>query len=191
MRLDSWIGEKLSISRHTVQKFLKSTGAQVNNRSIYKPSYILKPLQTIDFEWQLKEETQWQEVLGELEIVYHNKQLICLNKPSGLVMYPGAGREEDSLTQRLLHAFPEAKALPRHGIIHRLDKETSGLVVFARTAQAHKSLLQIWFHRQVAKTYLCICHGNPKPQVIEKAIGRHPVDRKKNGCNLFWQICFK
>ena len=178
-RLDSWLGNKLQISRQSVQHQLKTFGVQVNKLIIHKPSYSLKPLENVELEWQASEQSLWQEVPGELDIVYEDERLVCLNKPSGLVMYPGAGKEEESLLQRLLAAMPQLKSLPRGGLIHRLDKETSGLVVFAKTQQAHKSLLDIWFQRKVQKTYNCICHGSPAIQSIDKAIGRHPVKRKK------------
>ena len=178
-RLDSWIGNKLQISRQSVQKHLKTFGVKVNSLIVHKPSYSLKPLETVELNWEASEQSLWEEVPGELDIVYEDERLICLNKPSGLVMYPGAGQEQESLLQRLLAAMPQLKNLPRYGLIHRLDKETSGLVVFAKTPQAHKSLLEIWFQRKVQKTYNCICHGSPAIQNIDKPIGRHPVHRKK------------
>lgn len=115
-----------------------------------------------------------------LDIVYEDDALLVLNKPAGLVTHPAAGNWAGTLQNALLHHAPELAGVPRAGIVHRLDKETSGLLVVARTLTAHKSLVEQLQARTVSRQYLALVHG---PVVaggtVEGNIGRHPVDRKR------------
>ncbi|MBD3618282.1 MAG: 23S rRNA pseudouridine(1911/1915/1917) synthase RluD [Chromatiales bacterium] len=115
-----------------------------------------------------------------LDIVYEDEALLVINKPAGLVTHPAAGNWAGTLQNALLHHAPELAGVPRAGIVHRLDKETSGLLVVARTLTAHKSLVEQLQARSVSRQYLALVHG---PVVaggtVEGNIGRHPVDRKR------------
>ena len=115
-----------------------------------------------------------------LDIVYEDASIIVINKPAGLVVHPAAGNWSGTLQNALLHYAPELDGIPRAGIVHRLDKETSGLMVVARTLTAHKSLVEQLQERSVSREYLALVFG---PVVaggtVEGDIGRHPVERKR------------
>ena len=115
-----------------------------------------------------------------LDIVYEDEALIVINKPPGLVVHPAAGNWDGTLQNALLHHAPELAGVPRAGIVHRLDKETSGLMVVARTLPAHKSLVEQLQARSVSREYLALVQGNVVAGgTVEGNIGRHPVDRKR------------
>jgi 23S rRNA pseudouridine1911/1915/1917 synthase len=115
-----------------------------------------------------------------LDIVFEDDDLLVLNKPPGLVVHPGAGNWSGTLLNALLYRFPELQSIPRAGIVHRLDKQTSGLMVVARTLQAHKSLVDALQLREVSREYIALVEGKLiAGGRIEAPIGRHPVERKR------------
>ena len=115
-----------------------------------------------------------------LDIVFEDDHLLVLNKPPGLVVHPGAGNWSGTLLNALLYRFPELQSIPRAGIVHRLDKQTSGLMVVARTLQAHKSLVDALQLREVSREYVALVEGKLiAGGCVEEPIGRHPVERKR------------
>lgn len=115
-----------------------------------------------------------------LAVMYNDSDLIVINKPAGMVVHPAAGNPNGTLRNALLHHYPELAGLPRSGIVHRLDKETSGLLVVARTLSAHKSLVEQLQQRTVSREYVAIVQGViAAGGRIEAPIGRHPQDRKR------------
>ena len=119
-----------------------------------------------------------------LEVALETPEFAAINKPSGLTMHPGVGREAGTLAHRLVARYPEAKAVghPRRpGIVHRLDKDTSGIVLIARTVRAYAHLTREFAERRVVKRYLLLAHGQPVPPQgrIEAPIGRHPSQRTR------------
>lgn len=115
-----------------------------------------------------------------LDIVFEDDDLLVLNKPPGLVVHPGAGNWSGTLLNALLYRFPELQSIPRAGIVHRLDKQTSGLMVVARTLQAHKSLVDALQLREVSREYIALVEGKLiAGGCVEEPIGRHPVERKR------------
>jgi 23S rRNA pseudouridine1911/1915/1917 synthase len=116
----------------------------------------------------------------ELDIIYADEDCLVVNKPAGLVVHPGAGNQRGTLMNGLLHRVPELDQLPRAGIIHRLDKDTSGLLLVAKTLQAHTALVRALAEREIARHYLAVCAGVlTGGGSINEPIGRHPVDRLK------------
>ena len=114
------------------------------------------------------------------EIVYEDDALIVVNKPAGLVVHPAAGHHGGTLQNGLLHHDPELAAVPRAGIVHRLDKDTTGLMVVARTLSAHHRLVTQLHDRGVLREYLAIVNGVPiAGGTIDAPIGRHPRDRQR------------
>jgi 23S rRNA pseudouridine1911/1915/1917 synthase len=114
----------------------------------------------------------------ELTIVHEDDTVIVINKPAGLVVHPGAGNPRATLQNALLHHDPELAKLPRAGIVHRLDKDTSGLLVVARTANAHARLTKALAGHDVEREYEAICIGvMTAGGTIDAPIDRHPVDR--------------
>lgn len=120
-----------------------------------------------------------------LDIVYEDADVIVVNKPAGMVVHPAPGHVCGTLVNALLHHVPGLEELgcrERPGIVHRLDQETSGLLIVAKTLQAMNALARSFSsHSSVEKTYLAVCHGRPRLDAgrIENLIGRHPVDRKR------------
>lgn len=120
----------------------------------------------------------------ELDIHYQDDDLLVINKPAGLVMHTAPGNYSGTLQNGLLHLDPALAAVPRAGIVHRLDKETSGLVMVARTLSAHNSLVQQLHDRSVHRQYDAILIGVPVAGgTVDEPIGRHPVDRKRMSVN--------
>lgn len=115
-----------------------------------------------------------------LDILYADDALVVVNKPAGLVMHPGAGNPDGTLQNALLHYDPALAAVPRAGIVHRLDKDTSGLLVVARSLAAHKHLVAELAERRVEREYeALVCGVLTAGGRVDAPIGRHPVDRKR------------
>jgi 23S rRNA pseudouridine1911/1915/1917 synthase len=115
-----------------------------------------------------------------LDVVFEDAHLLVINKPAGLVVHPGAGNQHGTLMNGLLHYAPELEQVPRAGIIHRLDKDTSGLLLIARTITAHTALVRALADREISRHYLAVCNGVlTGGGRIDAPLGRHPVDRKR------------
>src|ERR1700736_2181952 len=119
-----------------------------------------------------------------LDVLYEDEDLIVINKPAGLVVHPGAGHREHTLVNALLHHFPKLSGIggkERPGIVHRLDKETSGCLVVAKTDEAHRGLSEQFEQRTVEKIYLALVAGRLRKNAgtVEEKIGRHPAHRQK------------
>jgi len=115
-----------------------------------------------------------------LDVVFEDESLIIINKPAGLVVHPGAGNPRGTLMNGLLHHAPQLEGLPRAGIIHRLDKDTSGLLLIAKTLPAHTALVRLLADREISRYYLAVCNGVlTGGGIVDAPIGRHRVDRKR------------
>lgn len=114
----------------------------------------------------------------DLDIAYQDKHLLVINKPAGLVVHPGAGNSAGTLQNALLHFDAKLAQLPRGGIVHRIDKDTTGLLVVARTLEAHTALVRALEAREIDREYEAVCLGvMTGGGTVEAPIGRHPVDR--------------
>lgn len=137
-------------------------GERVEVRSVAKPSVAAAP-----------------EVIG-LDVVYEDEALLVINKPVGLVVHPGAGNPRGTLMNGLLNHASELKQLPRAGIVHRLDKDTSGLLLIGKTLETHTALVRLLAEREIARFYVAVCNGVlTGGGIVDEPIGRHPVDRKR------------
>ena len=115
-----------------------------------------------------------------LEVVYEDDELMVINKPVGLVVHPGSGNWQGTLLNALLHYAPELEGVPRAGIVHRLDKDTSGLLVVARTLTAQTHLVRQLQARSVKREYLALVHGELQHGgYVDEPVGRHPSNRVK------------
>jgi 23S rRNA pseudouridine1911/1915/1917 synthase len=115
-----------------------------------------------------------------LDVVYEDDDLLVVNKGAGLVVHPGAGNPGGTLMNGLLHHAPKLEEVPRAGIIHRIDKDTTGLLLVAKTLTAHTALVRQLADREISRNYLAVCYGVlTGGGTIDQPIGRHPVDRKR------------
>jgi len=113
-----------------------------------------------------------------LDIVFEDDALLVLDKPAGLVVHPGSGNRAGTLLNALLHHDPALASVPRAGIVHRLDKDTSGLMVVARTIEAQTDLVRQLATHRVAREYLAVVRGDlMRPTIVDAPIGRHPTAR--------------
>lgn len=116
----------------------------------------------------------------KIDIVWSDEHALVVNKPPGLVVHPGAGNPSGTLVNGLIHFDSALSALPRAGLVHRLDKDTGGLLVVARTLEAFKALTEAMTAREIHREYAALCVGALSGGgTIDEPIGRHPVDRKK------------
>ena len=184
-RLDRWLAECLpAVSRSRIQAVIRSGGVLLNGAKA-KASQIVR----IDDEivWREPALTPCESARAEempLEILFEDDVVAVLNKPAGMVVHPGAGHREGTLVSGLLHYFGKLSnvgGVDRPGIIHRLDKETSGCLVVAKTDAAHRALAAQFASREVVKIYLALVTGSPRFRAgtIDAPIARDPVHRKK------------
>ncbi len=166
-------------SRARLQTWIKSGALQVDSKR-RKPSDTLASGMLLRLHAELEQHNEWQAEAIALEIVHEDAAIIVVNKPAGLVVHPGAGQPSGTLANALLHHCDELAAVPRAGIVHRLDKDTSGLLVIAKTLSAHQQLVQQLQQRSVKREYVAIVHGSPPAKgSVDAALGRHPVQRTK------------
>jgi 23S rRNA pseudouridine1911/1915/1917 synthase len=124
-------------------------------------------------------ETAFRAEAIPLTVLFEDEALLVVDKPAGLVVHPASGNWSGTLLNALLHHAPQTATLPRAGIVHRLDKDTSGLLVCAKTLEAQTDLVRQLQARSVKREYFALVHGHPKTAegTVDAPIGRHPVDR--------------
>jgi 23S rRNA pseudouridine1911/1915/1917 synthase len=184
-RLDRWLAECLpTVSRSKIQAVIRSGGVLLNGAPT-KASQIVRTDDEII--WRQPVLPPYESARAEqmpLEILFEDDLVAVLNKPAGMVVHPGAGHRGGTLVSGLLHHFGKLSHLggvDRPGIIHRLDKETSGCLVVAKTDAAHRVLAAQFASREVTKIYLALVAGSPRFRagVVNAPIARDPVHRKK------------
>lgn len=177
-RLDQVLAELFpDFSRSRLQQWVK-TGEVLLNGEVVASRYKVAGGERVEIGAQLPVESEVQPQAIALDIRYQDQHLLIINKPAGLVVHPAAGNPDGTLQNALLHYDARLAAVPRAGIVHRLDKDTSGLMVVARTLEAHKSLVEQLQARQVHREYLALVQGEVTTGGrIDEPIGRHPRDR--------------
>jgi 23S rRNA pseudouridine1911/1915/1917 synthase len=129
---------------------------------------------------ELQSEVAWRGESIPLNILYEDEELLVIDKPAGLVVHPGAGNTRGTLVNALLNHRPELETVPRAGIVHRLDKDTSGLLVVAATLEAHHALVEQLQRKDVRREYFAIVRGCPSGGgKVDAPIGRHPRQRTR------------
>lgn len=129
---------------------------------------------------EVENEERWEPEPIPLDIVYEDDALLVINKPAGLVVHPAAGHGSGTLLNGVLHHYPDSASVPRAGIVHRLDKDTSGLMVVAKTLAAQNHLVNQLQDRTVHREYEAVCMGTMTGGgTVEAPMGRHPQQRKK------------
>lgn len=180
MRLDQVAAALFSdFSRARLQSWIKTGHLTVNDKTA-KPKDKLLGGEKLSLTVEIEPEQRWQAQNLPLDLVYEDKDIIVINKPAGLVVHPGAGVPDNTLLNAVLYHYPELATIPRAGIVHRLDKDTGGLMVVARSLLAHTSLIQQLQDRSMGREYDAIVMGEPSGGgKVDKPIGRHPSNRIK------------
>ncbi len=179
-RLDQAVAALLpQYSRARLQQWIKEGGLTLNGKAV-KPRDKVYGGESVVVSVEEASDTDAAEDIP-LDVVFEDEHILVINKPPGLVVHPGAGNPSGTLLNALLNHAPELGHIPRAGIVHRLDKDTSGLMVVAKTLEAQNGLVQDLQARSVSRIYEAIVYGVVMPieRTVEGAIGRHPIHRKK------------
>ncbi len=202
VRVDKYLSDTLSLSRSFVQELITTGLITLEGKSITK-NHILKGEETLQVTIPEPKGPDLTAKDLPLDIVFEDDHLLVINKPQGMVVHPAPGNYEDTLVNALMHhcegSLSTVNDETRPGIVHRLDKDTSGLMVVAKTDQAHHSLAAQIVDRSFVREYQALVLGNIKEDQgeIDKPLGRHPVNRKKISTStrrarkaktLFWVI---
>ena len=164
-------------SRARLQRWIKDGHVTVDGKQLRAKDVVHGGEQVL-LNVVLSEETHWAPQPLPLNIVYEDEAVLVINKPAGLVVHPGAGNQHSTLSNALLHHAPELESVPRAGIVHRIDKDTSGLLVVARTLVAQKSLVEQLQARAFDRHYLALVVGvMTAGGTVDAPIGRHPINR--------------
>ncbi|KAF1719739.1 23S rRNA pseudouridine(1911/1915/1917) synthase RluD [Pseudoxanthomonas wuyuanensis] len=179
-RFDAVLAELFpEFSRSRLAEWIKSGDARLDG-AVVRPRDIVQGGQVASLDAVLETQTHALPEDIPLDILYEDAEVFVLNKPAGLVVHPGAGNPTGTLVNALLHRDPSLEMLPRAGIVHRLDKDTSGVMVVARTLPAHTSLVAQLASREVHRQYLAVVVGAMvSGGTANAAIDRHPRDRLK------------
>ena len=184
MRIDLYLVTALpEFSRTRIQQLIRAGFVRLNGTTI-RPNELVRAGDQIELTNPRTEKIETRPEAIPLETLFEDDDLIVINKPAGMTVHPGAGHHEHTLVNALLHHCSTLSGIggkERPGIVHRLDKETSGCLVAAKNDIAHRELSKQFATRTVEKIYLALVGGRVRKQigVIEEKIGRHPVHRQR------------
>jgi 23S rRNA pseudouridine1911/1915/1917 synthase len=167
-------------SRSRLKEWIEAERVRVDDRPC-RPRDPVRGGERVLVRTTAEAQADWQpQALAALNIVYVDDDLIVIDKPAGVVVHPGAGNAQATLANALLHDFPEVANLPRAGIVHRIDKDTSGLLVVARSPRAHTQLIRQLQDRRVSRDYEAIVNGVLiSGGTVDAPIDRSPRDRTR------------
>lgn len=175
-RLDVFLSRqfKQNYSRVEIQALIKNHKVKINSKIVMKPSFYLKQNDKIEIELENSKKTNTSLLAKEMniDIIFENKNLLIINKPVGLTVHPGAGNRDNTLVNGLLNLQNNGKITlsneggsERIGIVHRLDKDTSGLMIIAKHNKAHRLLAELIKNHEIDRRYLALIHGVPIPPI--------------------------
>jgi len=187
-RLDKFLvalfkDEGIDLSRVAIQRLIEQGHVQVNGQNV-NASFMLKPNDELVYELvEIPGETFEPENIP-LTIIYEDEDLVVVDKPNDMVVHPALGNTSGTLANGLAYHFKELSQIggtDRPGIVHRLDKQTTGLLIVAKNDATHRKLSDMFAHHEIKKTYLALVTGeiDENEAIIHAPIGRHPNDRKK------------
>jgi len=167
-------------SRSRLAGWIRSGELRVDGRTV-KPNFRVTPGQELQLTAVLeRHDSNPEPEAMRLAVLFEDPDLLVIDKPAGLVVHPGSGNTDGTLVNGLLHFDPELATLPRAGLVHRLDKDTSGCLVVARTARAHTYLVQALKRREIQRHYQALVWGHMiAGGHVDAPLGRHPVDRRR------------
>ncbi|MFT5138750.1 MAG: 23S rRNA pseudouridine1911/1915/1917 synthase [Lysobacterales bacterium] len=180
MRIDQAIAELFpDFSRSRLQSWIRN-GSLVLDGSPVRPKHRVAGGEMVRLEAELEPESQVTPQDIPLNIIAEDEHIIVINKPAGLVVHPAAGHADGTLQNGLLYFDPSLATIPRSGIVHRLDKDTSGVMVVARSLKAHNALVSQLQDRSMSRIYRAVAHGvMQRSGSVDAPIGRNPHDRQK------------
>ncbi len=166
-------------SRSRLQGWIKNGELLVNGQQMRARDKLLGGEQ-VDVGARLEVEERWEAEAIDLDIVYEDEHILVINKPAGLVVHPAAGHHEGTLLNAVLHHHPGSATVPRAGIVHRLDKDTTGLMVIAKTLEAQTELVAQLQERSMGREYQAVVQGvMTGGGTVDEPMGRHPKHRQK------------
>ncbi|BDX07254.1 ribosomal large subunit pseudouridine synthase D [Planctobacterium marinum] len=179
MRLDQCLAECFDdFSRSRLKNWILEGNVKVDGEVVTTPRHKMKGIEVLELEAQVEDEVGYQPEDIAIDIVYEDDDIIIVNKPVGLVVHPGAGNQSGTLLNALLFHYPDSAVVPRAGIVHRLDKDTTGLMVVAKNIAAHTQLVTQLQAREISREYEAICIGSMVGGgTVDKPIGRHSTKR--------------
>ena len=180
LRLDNALVQIFpDFSRARLQKWIRNGDVLVDGK-LFRPKDAVAGGEKVALQVELIDEVFLEAENIELDIVYEDSSILVINKPANLVVHPGAGNLSGTLANALLHFDPNLRSVPRVGIVHRLDKDTSGLMVVARQLKSHANLVEQLQQHSIKRKYIALVYGEViAGGSVDAAIGRHPVDRKR------------
>ncbi len=168
------------LSRSRLQSWIKNKQVKVDEQLIVKPKHRVLGGEALSVEPSLQDQGEWLAKDIDFEVHYEDDDLLIVNKRAELVVHPAPGHYQDTLVNGLLYRYPALRKLPRAGIVHRLDKDTTGLLVVAKTAEAHLHLVNQLQLREFDREYIALVHHTlVAGDTIDLPIGRHQQVRKK------------
>ncbi|WP_280550563.1 MULTISPECIES: 23S rRNA pseudouridine(1911/1915/1917) synthase RluD [unclassified Halomonas] len=184
LRLDQAAAELFAdLSRERLKAWIKSGALTLDGR-LAKPKDKVYGGEALALAAEIEDDTRFEPEDIPLTVVYEDGEVLVIDKPPGLVVHPAAGNPDGTLLNALLHHDPALAAIPRAGIVHRLDKDTSGLMVVARTLAAQTALVEQLQARSVSREYDAVVVGvMTAGGTVDAPIGRHPRDRKRQAVN--------
>ena len=189
VRLDMFLAENIEDhSRSSVRRFIQQGCVSINDKTVSKAGYLLKDNDCIEISLPAPLLPELQSCDVPFTIIDEQEDFLVINKPAGLMVHHApSAPQEPTLVNGLLYRFQNFKTFNdthRPGIVHRLDKNTSGLLLVARNQRAHRELSELFKDRKIQKTYLAIVSGHPDRQgTVIYPVGRHPHQRHKMACN--------
>lgn len=184
LRLDTWLSRLPGApSRNRIQQLVKDGCVLVEGKKA-KPSYVIEGSERVTVDWPGPEDDWPRPQNIPLNIVFHDDDVIVINKQPDLVIHPSGGRPDGTMVNGLLHRFPDLPGINgvrRPGIVHRLDRDTTGLMIVAKSERAMRSLARQFQEKSVRRSYLALVIGAPawEHHTVDAAIGRDPVNRLK------------
>ncbi|MGO1579851.1 MAG: RluA family pseudouridine synthase [Peptoniphilaceae bacterium] len=180
IRLDKYLSDHIDMSRSQIKKSIDSGEILVNSKKV-KAGYLLNKDDEISLNFKEKDELKAENI--EFDILYEDDHIAVISKPQDLVVHPGSGNFDHTLVSGLLYKFDKLGRSSdplRPGIVHRLDKDTSGLMIIAKSEKAYLKLVEDFKNKKIEKSYLAIAEGKLEEEgIINEPIGRDPKQRKK------------
>ena len=181
-RLDKCLSDKFQTKSRSYFQYLIENGSVLLNGCKTKKRILVKENDEIEIFFQAKEDISLEAEDIPLDIIYEDDHLIAINKPAGMVVHPAVGNWSGTFVNGLIYHCKNLKTNNndlRPGIVHRIDKDTTGVLIAAKTTLCHQRLIELFQKRQMLKKYLAICLSKPNNTILNAPIKRHPVNRQK------------